>query len=1435
MASPATPPALSATTSSSVGRPSAVRSNSLVSTASSVASSNSAASSLRRRSRTRTRTLNPSSRRGKSAGPSESGADSEDGRSVRGGDDAPPPVPSLNPTDTASAPRASMSGKRAEFVSSHLQVLRPAGRERAHSTVHVRDLPGERGRQTRSENGSVRGVKTRARGMSVPRHVLFKAPESSDSSGQPSPRTPDDLPASTVRVFEGDRQHIRDSVFSHISSTSSSLYPPSTSSGSRAESSLFPPSLRDSDNEVSSFAPRIVTAEDKDMEFDIDDVQYRLRLLVKNSYFLPPAHSKPTPISLAPPPAQKPAKANAPNFLGLFGLGKSKSKPTSPAAINSPMDAFPGGPVLRTTSDSANPVRPHAHSMPTSPLVTPFTHTHTNPTSRVVVLREKMDDLATAAKQAEKDIKTKVDVRRGAKSQTTPQRDYFDDVIDPTDAVDLPPPSQGYPFAVQASMAHGLPIQDSVGADVLADKLPPSPGMWSMSSEEDSWRKALLHEAVSHSLHSTPDNSFASPPPPPNNDNLPDSRPESQSFRDSVIESSSGETPMSSTPKPVKIGQPILDPREVEELSLQLSPISVASGLSPPHSPWNAGSHLHHMDAPNRAETPAMTHALAPPPRRTAGPGSSVNAPGILQRARSQTDVSQPSEADEEKIAQIRRVRSSPRMSAVQLVEAEVGSSVEGILDLKTLEDMRGPLVLTPPPSNFPRRNVSYTTTNTTSSGGGMRSSGTGIGTNQTSSFSRSLSETHERERYSDDNLSYSTPFEDIADVVSRERRSTRRGEGEQGEQPRPSLTISVHTEDRPSLSESNYSHPSPTISAFQDAVFGSCRSPSPLLRRSHPPSPVVVPQDAPVPSTAQTQPSSQRHERDDARSPPPRASSSLGPANLPVPPRSPAIRPVYRPSTSSGVSNASERSSSTHSSATPLPLPLNSSSSSVSRPHTTEKYVPRSRSASRSPSASRPHTAEGSYQPQQSQQQRQAQSQTQRLAHMPSSSTFSTSISGYASASGSLSPSLSNPASSPTRSEYRMSAGASASLMSLAERRGLTHSHAHASNLSLTLRIPTENFPCVVHSAPAPASPTDFFDRIQSGPNAMDDLETTDDESSSEGEEEGESEDGGEGVGGGETSEVGTGVEEALEGLEGLDLARSMSSFSLSSNSRTGSGSVGRRSSNLSVPPRLSMSSGVYKKAAQQGPRARVFSTSSTPSSGRGIGRKASSGISITKLGNFSTPQLSPSPGLDKTFHPHPLSPSRLPLPTRLPLNTNVPFTSNKPSPAHSNKSSTYSTQSSSYTSYDIYDRQPVANIPEKGTFFTSKKKGGNVMPFVLPGERELAMGLHRRPSHRTVDGEPGTSASHARDGDVGEDGREGAGRTRRPYTADATGKPKAWQRESLQKFDGMLLQHIAAEREAIKKITGNFSPVKGPSSQSHSHSHPHQLQQSSSSSERK
>ncbi|KIY72363.1 hypothetical protein CYLTODRAFT_486391 [Cylindrobasidium torrendii FP15055 ss-10] len=289
---------------------------------------------------------------------------------------------------------------------------------------------------------------------------------------EPAPRNPNPNPArsppSAFIVPAGmATTNVRDSFMSLQSAASSSLYP-STSTVSGTES---PPSPRS-----------MVFPDEYDVpvvdDYDGDDVSYRLRLLVNNSYFLPPAHAKP---ELPPAPAAPARKSSAPTLFELF-RGKSRSKPTTPTSAT-PSAPLPG-PILRTTSDqstlgmrappAASQPRP---SIPAAPQ---------DRAGRVMIVHERMTDLAGAAKQAELDMKTRA-------VQRFP--DPFDDVIDPTDAVDVPLPSARYPFAVQTSAAHGLGVQDSVGAALLADRLPPA-----HTDPDADWRKEILRVAVNHSM-----------------------------------------------------------------------------------------------------------------------------------------------------------------------------------------------------------------------------------------------------------------------------------------------------------------------------------------------------------------------------------------------------------------------------------------------------------------------------------------------------------------------------------------------------------------------------------------------------------------------------------------------------------------------------------------------------------------------------------------------------------------------------------------------------------------------------------------------------------------------------------------------------------------------------------------------------------------------
>ncbi|CCM04312.1 uncharacterized protein FIBRA_06483 [Fibroporia radiculosa] len=810
-------------------------------------------------------------------------------------------------------------------------------------------------RQTRSEGGSIKGM--RARAMSLPRQV-FRTNASPDSSSQPSPCTPGQAfqDFTLVRVAENDRPNFRDSVLTHISSTSSSLYPASTITGSHTESSL-PYSPDEDSDRMRAFTPEIVSPEKSD--FDADDVSYRLRLLVNNSYFLPPAHAKPSPLSLAPPDAavskKSPNKTSNSAFLDFFRIGKSKSKPTTP--VSSAGDGLMG-PVLRTTSDSTTVSgfvsRPPAHSLPQTPIhVLPLPSSMT----RVVVVREKMEDLVVAAKQAEEDLKTRATIRK-ARSQSIPRvKDWQVDVIDPTDAVDLPPPPVGsIPFAVQTSAAYGLGIRDSIGAAVLAEQLPPnSPGLWSFNSDEDSWRKALLREAVSHSLSNSADISYATT----STDRSPFPSPTSPSMHTSSAETSDSlDVPTQSTPRH-RIGQQIMPPQELTvraEVEVSHSPTTPTQYAKAPMSGSSLVAFLTRSPAgtvaswpfsnspPGRAETPAQTHPLAPAPRRQLGnPHYSLSQPDLSNPSMDeQLSLPGPSRSSPQAL---RKAVSSPGLSDAH------GGSVG--IEFRAMS-------LSPPPMSISQRLSAHSSVSVQD----LR---------PTPSFSSNLSAMSQA-RISDDDLSYATPADTDVD---------------QAIDYRPSVTVSLTTENRPSLSISDYSHPSPTASAFHDAIFGSCRAPSVLSRRSYEPeefdssSEAFILADIPAPLP-----------RAHVASPPPRVSSSANHTVLPPPPRSPAAKPVYRPSISSRASTDPGHKSS----------PLN--------PYSSHSDPPQNSSIE----------------------------------------SFATPVSAIA----------------------------------LSERRG------QASLLSL--RIPTEFMPAAIHSAPAPASPTEFFDRIEATME-LDELDESDEE----------------------------------------------------------------------------------------------------------------------------------------------------------------------------------------------------------------------------------------------------------------------------------------------------------------------------------------------------
>ncbi|KAG2347964.1 hypothetical protein BDR05DRAFT_957601, partial [Suillus weaverae] len=529
-------------------------------------------------------------------------------------------------------------------------------------------------------------------------------------------------PPSAFRSNPTDSDHarssVRDSLLTQQSSTSSSLYPLTTSIGTESPPSPLSPMIHDH-----GVIPALEIDEPmRVQEFNADDVSYRLQLLVKNNYFLPPAHSKPCPADFAPcTNASK--KATTPAFLDYFRVGKSKSKPTSP-------DSFDGSPMLRVTSDSTT-VSGYVPRGAPQTFRSPKNVQHL---ARVVVVREQMDDLVAAAKQAEIDLKSRdvpPDRDRGVRR---PKVDVFDGIIDPTEAVDVPPPSANYTLALQASALHGLGIEDSVGAAVLAERLPPagSPGhSFSLDPQEDAWRKALLHQAVGHSLNNSTVTSVVSlstaPPTPTRSPHHPRS---SESLYQRALMN-----PRNMLDKKI-LENPMVD--HLEEPEPPTPTAGAPSGRDlvarlPARENMRLSSYT-----PLRAETPVPQTPLAPPPRRQLGDTQYSHSQSYLPAGSTELRRTLRKSCSSPILSDFYELRRTPMMTPPPLPS----------------------LSISPPPSHRMSRMTALT------------------------GFSR----------FTDD----STAFDDI--------------------RSRPSLAISVPASDsghRPSFSE--YSQPSPTVSAFRD------------------------------------------------------------------------------------------------------------------------------------------------------------------------------------------------------------------------------------------------------------------------------------------------------------------------------------------------------------------------------------------------------------------------------------------------------------------------------------------------------------------------------------------------------------------------------------------------------------------------------------------
>ncbi|KAL5503969.1 hypothetical protein ACEPAH_8041 [Sanghuangporus vaninii] len=414
-----------------------------------------------------------------------------------------PPRPPRSPQRVQTAP--AFGNKEDKPDQQRLPRQRTRSTEPSATRPVIDDI---RGRETRSENGQ-HWKGQRSRGVSLPRHA-FRNSSVSDSSEQPSPLTPNAFSGTPlVPIFATSRRfrhQPRDSGVTQQSTASSSIYPKSTSTEGSYPS---PPSLPAQDMDDC----HIITVDPVDdshldalHEMDADEVSYRLRLLMQNNYYLPPAHSKPFSELLSPDtPKKSLMKSSSPTFFDIFKVVKKKAAVSSDNKIAS----APPAPILRTTSDSSTLsglLRPQQTSAPVQRMRTAYSapQVRQEPKGRVVVVRERVEDLASVAKQAEQELKVRETERQRNASDVSRSDRIQAQFVDPTDSVDLPlvPPSEF--FGPQAALLRGMGIDSSLGAALLADQLPPSsPGSWSADSEDMAWRKAILHAAVDHSLNNS--------------------------------------------------------------------------------------------------------------------------------------------------------------------------------------------------------------------------------------------------------------------------------------------------------------------------------------------------------------------------------------------------------------------------------------------------------------------------------------------------------------------------------------------------------------------------------------------------------------------------------------------------------------------------------------------------------------------------------------------------------------------------------------------------------------------------------------------------------------------------------------------------------------------------------------------------------------------
>lgn len=269
----------------------------------------------------------------------------------------------------------------------------------------------------------------------------------------------------------------------------SSHYPQS-SSDITAESSSDPSTPTENvPLDASHNDPDQKGAVDRPYYLDPNDVSYRLRLLVKNNYYLPPAHSKPRHVGRTMEPSPpSPVKHTPSGLRDIFRVGTSRARSprqSSTSPLPSPRPAL--GARRPPSNDRGVP----SAALSPSPrrAVSADMATENEQKGRVVVIRERLEDYDG--------VGVHHGLGRGIQtSLSVPQTLVFD----PTDVVDLP----SYGFEPQASISNVLG-STSLGASALADFAPSSLNSRVMSSQDEAWRRALLMEAVDLSMSSIPE------------------------------------------------------------------------------------------------------------------------------------------------------------------------------------------------------------------------------------------------------------------------------------------------------------------------------------------------------------------------------------------------------------------------------------------------------------------------------------------------------------------------------------------------------------------------------------------------------------------------------------------------------------------------------------------------------------------------------------------------------------------------------------------------------------------------------------------------------------------------------------------------------------------------------------------------------------------